>query len=47
MIVFRIGAFDRPAREMTDQRFLPTGEHVHAEMTGLQQEGVHARFLAD
>ena len=33
ILVFRIDAFDRPTREMTDQGFLPTGENVHAEMS--------------
>ena len=47
ILVFRIDSFDRPAREMADQGFLPTGENVDAEMSGLQQERVHARFLAD
>jgi hypothetical protein len=46
ILVFRIDSFDRPAREMADQGFLPTGENVHAEMSGLQQERVHARCLA-
>ena len=47
IFVFRIISFDRPAGEMADQSFLPTGETLHAAMSGLQQELVHARFLAD
>jgi hypothetical protein len=46
ILVFRIDSVDRPAGEVTDQGFLPTGENVHAEMSGLQQERVHSRFLA-
>ena len=47
IVIFRIDAFDRPPGEMTDQRLLSAGKNVHAEMPGLQQESMHARFLPD
>ena len=43
----RLDAFDRPAGEMTDQGFLPARQNIDAEMAGLQQGSVHARFRGD
>ena len=45
--VLRMDIFNRPSGEVTDQRFLAARQNIHAEVAGLQEKSVHARFLGD
>ena len=45
--VLRMDVFNRPPGEVTDQGFLAARQNIHAEMAGLDEKAVHARFLGD
>ena len=47
IFVVHIHALDGAPGKMADQRLLAARENVHAEMPGLEQEGMHARLKAD